>query len=219
MKKVNKAQQIREYITANPDAKGTDIAKKFKVGTTYVYQVRAKMKSAAKPKKIIIGKYEAEVAKKLGIPLEEYAKQRMNLAYEVSKGRPKIRMQSTVDRKLPEVGDSVGGLTLTRKISDDGNGYAYTWVRDELVASGEVPVDSHEDPRVPQFDTVNHPAHYKVGGIETIDFIDAKQFGYNLGNVIKYVSRADHKDNKVEDLKKAQWYLNREISKLTGEKA
>ena len=210
MKKVNKAQQIREYITANPDAKGIDIAKKFKVGTTYVYQIRHGMK----PKKIIIGKHEAGVAKALGLGIEEYAKRKMLVT-----GKPKIRMQSTVDRKLPEVGDSVGGLTLTRKISDDGNGYAYTWVRDEWVASGEVPVDSHEDPRIPQFDNVNHPAHYKVGGIETIDFIDAKQLGYNLGNVIKYVSRADHKDNKVEDLKKAQWYLNREISKLTGEKA
>jgi hypothetical protein len=75
------------------------------------------------------------------------------------------------------------------------------------------------DRRIPKFDNVNHPAHYKVGGIETIDFIDAKQLGYNLGNVIKYVSRANHKGNEIEDLKKAQWYLNREISKLTGEKA
>lgn len=210
MKKVNKAQQIREYMTANPNAKGIDIAKKFKVGTTYVYQIRHGMK----PKKIIISKYEAGVAKALGLGIKEYAKQKMLVT-----GKPKIRMQSTIDRKLPEVGDSVGGLTLTRKISDDGNGYAYTWVRDELVASGEVPVDSHEDPRVPQFDNVNHPAHYKIGGIETIDFIDAKQLGYNLGNVIKYVSRANHKGNELEDLKKAQWYLNREISKLTGEKA
>lgn len=65
------------------------------------------------------------------------------------------------------------------------------------------------------FDTVNHPAHYKVGGIEVIDFIESKNFGYNLGNVIKYVSRADHKGNKLEDLKKAQWYLTREINNLS----
>ena len=62
-------------------------------------------------------------------------------------------------------------------------------------------------------DNVNHPAHYKVGGIETIDFIEAKSLSYNLGNVVKYLTRADHKGNKIEDLKKAQWYLNREVSK------
>lgn len=62
-------------------------------------------------------------------------------------------------------------------------------------------------------DNVNHPAHYKVGGIETIDFIEAKELGYNLGNVIKYITRADHKGHAYEDLCKARWYLNREISK------
>jgi hypothetical protein len=65
-----------------------------------------------------------------------------------------------------------------------------------------------------QVDVVNHPAHYKVGGIEVIDFIESKGFSYNLGNVVKYVSRADHKGNRLEDLKKAQWYLNREVSNL-----
>ena len=69
--------------------------------------------------------------------------------------------------------------------------------------------------RVLAKDMVNHPSHYKVGGIETIDFIEAKSLGYNLGNVVKYITRADHKGNKLEDLKKAQWYLNREVSKLS----
>ena len=63
-------------------------------------------------------------------------------------------------------------------------------------------------------DPVNNPAHYTVGGIETIDFIEAKKLGYNLGNVIKYLTRADHKGNKLEDLRKAQWYLTREINSL-----
>jgi hypothetical protein len=63
-------------------------------------------------------------------------------------------------------------------------------------------------------DKINHPSHYKVGGIETIDFIEAKELGYHLGNVVKYISRADHKDNKLENLKKAQWYLNRAVSNL-----
>ena len=61
-------------------------------------------------------------------------------------------------------------------------------------------------------DPVNHPPHYKVGGIETIDFIESKELGYNLGNVVKYITRSDHKGNKLQDLQKAQWYLNREIA-------
>jgi len=61
-------------------------------------------------------------------------------------------------------------------------------------------------------DLVNHPPHYKVGGIETIDFIESKELGYNLGNVVKYITRADHKGNKLQDLQKAQWYLSREIA-------
>jgi hypothetical protein len=64
-------------------------------------------------------------------------------------------------------------------------------------------------------DMVNHPPHYKMGGIETIDFIEAKQFGYNLGNVVKYISRADLKGSHYEDLLKARWYLNREIAKFS----
>jgi hypothetical protein len=63
-------------------------------------------------------------------------------------------------------------------------------------------------------DLVNQPPHYTAGGIETIDFIEAKKLNYNLGNVIKYLTRADHKGNKLEDLRKAQWYLTREINSL-----
>lgn len=65
----------------------------------------------------------------------------------------------------------------------------------------------------PASDPVNHPAHYKTGGIETIDFIEAKEFNYNMGNAVKYISRAEHKGNKKQDLEKAIWYLNRELSR------
>lgn len=63
-------------------------------------------------------------------------------------------------------------------------------------------------------DVINHPAHYKVGGIETIDFIQAKltpeEFkGYLLGNVLKYASRAGHKDNAMQDAGKLAWYANK----------
>ena len=61
-------------------------------------------------------------------------------------------------------------------------------------------------------DAIN-PDHYKAGGIEAIDYIEAKGYGrgFCAGNVLKYVSRYQDK-NGVEDLKKARWYLDRLIS-------
>ena len=68
-------------------------------------------------------------------------------------------------------------------------------------------------------DVVNHPKHYTTGKIEVIDFIEDKELNFNLGNVVKYVSRAGRKKTSgksletkaLEDLKKAQWYIQREI--------
>jgi hypothetical protein len=63
---------------------------------------------------------------------------------------------------------------------------------------------------------IDHPAHY--GGAdniyEAINVIEAWQLNFCLGNVIKYINRAGKKGSKLEDLKKAQWYLAREIEKL-----
>ncbi|MBC1505569.1 DUF3310 domain-containing protein [Listeria sp. FSL L7-1509] len=58
-------------------------------------------------------------------------------------------------------------------------------------------------------DNINNPAHYTSGGIETLDYIKAKVSDYSsyaVGNILKYVSRYEHK-NGLEDLKKAQFYL------------
>lgn len=65
-------------------------------------------------------------------------------------------------------------------------------------------------------DMVNEPPHYKTGGIETIDFIEAKKLDYNLGNAVKYITRADHKGDKHEDLCKARWYINRAIASVSN---
>ena len=65
-------------------------------------------------------------------------------------------------------------------------------------------------------DLINHPPHYKEGGIETIDFIEAKKFNYNIGNAVKYLSRYKHKDSPIDDLKKARWYIDREIGVVEG---
>ena len=56
---------------------------------------------------------------------------------------------------------------------------------------------------------VNHPDHYNSGKYEVMDVIDDAGFteGFCLGNALKYILRAKHKENYIEDIKKAQWYL------------
>lgn len=63
-------------------------------------------------------------------------------------------------------------------------------------------------------DAVTRPAHYAHGTIEPLDFIEAQSLGYHEGNVIKYVARARHKGNELQDLKKAAEYLRRRIAQL-----
>lgn len=63
---------------------------------------------------------------------------------------------------------------------------------------------------------VNHPEHYNKGKIEVIDYIEDQDMNFNLGNAIKYISRAGLKNKStiVEDLEKAKWYIQREIDRL-----
>ncbi len=68
-------------------------------------------------------------------------------------------------------------------------------------------------------DNINNPEHYTSGGIETLDYIKAKVSdypSYTVGNILKYVSRYEHK-NGIEDLKKAQFYLNDLIEWMESE--
>ena len=66
----------------------------------------------------------------------------------------------------------------------------------------------------PISDSVNKPYHYTQGKIEVIDFIEDQKLNYHEGQIIKYVCRANHKGNYLQDLKKAQWYLNRLINNI-----
>lgn len=63
-------------------------------------------------------------------------------------------------------------------------------------------------------DPVKKPAHYNFGKFETIAVIEDWGLSYHLGNVVKYISRAPHKGEELQDLKKAQWYLERHIKNL-----
>lgn len=64
-------------------------------------------------------------------------------------------------------------------------------------------------------ETVDHPPHYTghPSGIECIDVVE--HMGFNLGNAVKYVWRADLKHDALEDLRKAAWYIQREIERRT----
>lgn len=77
--------------------------------------------------------------------------------------------------------------------------------------------DQAMEEREQQLQAVDHPAHY--GGAdntyEAIKVIEAWQLDFHLGNVVKYISRAGKKGSKLEDLKKAQWYLNRAVGNNT----
>ncbi len=66
-------------------------------------------------------------------------------------------------------------------------------------------------------DPVNHPTHYTQGPIEVIEIIEGFDLNFHLGNVIKYVLRASHKGKRLQDLKKARWYLDRFIGYLNKE--
>jgi hypothetical protein len=111
---------------------------------------------------------------------------------------------------------------VRRKINGD---YVDAIVEAAHTNRGKVPVDNFPkvgDNPIPEFlqakfalcleDEINHPLHYKRNGIEAVDVIEAFELNYRLGNVVKYVLRHVCKGG-VNDLKKAQWYLNREISK------
>jgi hypothetical protein len=71
----------------------------------------------------------------------------------------------------------------------------------------------NQSPLSPKADAVNHPPHYTShpSGVECIQVTEHMSF--NLGNVVKYLWRADEKSAPLQDLKKAQWYLNREITR------
>ena len=63
-------------------------------------------------------------------------------------------------------------------------------------------------------DNVNNPSHYNTGTIEVITVIEDWKLNFNLGNAIKYIGRCEHKNNKKEDIKKAIWYLERELKNI-----
>jgi hypothetical protein len=184
--KATKSAQIRNYVASNPKAKSADVAKAIGVTPAYVATVLWNAKKKAKV---------AKVAKKK-------SKVDLSPALKFLEGRAQAQKENWKQLGLFSSDVPMGKDTVTKLSPNRMAQLAYEAGKAKFRMEGD------------RSDAVNHPAHYKVGGIETIDFIEAKKLGYNLGNVVKYITRADHKDNKLEDLRKAQWYLTREINSL-----
>lgn len=93
-------------------------------------------------------------------------------------------------------------------------------VRNEMSEKGENTRTS--DKKIPTAEAVDSPSHYSAGWSNGAEIIDiAEHLNFNRGNVVKYVARAGRKysDKELEDLKKALWYLQREVARLEMEKA
>jgi hypothetical protein len=157
------------------------------------------------------GKIRAYIAKNPLAKAREIAdlfKVSLQAVYQVTY---KMRKEAAPKTTIPTAVDTTTELTPERiaKLAYElTKGHRRHPITGKALMQGADIVSTHHT------DMVNHPPHYKAGGIETIDFIEAKELGYNLGNVVKYITRADHKGNMLEDLKKAQWYLSRAIEKL-----
>ncbi len=83
----------------------------------------------------------------------------------------------------------------------------------EFLNADNQPTENQQEETKPseQKETVNHPSHYNQGKFEAIDVIEDWKLNFNLGNAVKYIARCPFKQNKLEDLKKARWYIEREI--------
>lgn len=68
---------------------------------------------------------------------------------------------------------------------------------------------------MPEEDKINHPRHYTIGKYEVIDIIEDWNLSYLEGNVVKYIARAKHKGDELNDLMKARWYLDRRIQQIS----
>jgi hypothetical protein len=184
-KKVSRASLMRQYYNGNPNATPVEVAKKFKT----TYQVAYMVKRGMEPKKLMLTTAEVAIANRLGVSMKEYAEHKARAGKfkriaTFTSNKPILNPEITVEETITDTIRSLGG-----------------------------PTDEEMMNAPPKADPVNHPAHYKVGGIETIDFIEAKALSYHLGNAVKYITRADHKGNRLQDLQKAKWYIDRAIEK------
>ena len=183
--------------------------------------VKRKQTKSAKVRAFILANPDAKaryIADQVGVPIQLVYNIQYKLRNPVAK--PKIvtlvgssdkSIMEQLNPDIPVYKDSVTNVTSTalkrlmsKRLMDAPGRGPHPILDKDLIEMVEKPADA-----------VNNPAHYTDGGIETIDYIEAKGLGYHLGNAVKYISRAGKKGTNqgLEDLKKAQWYLARAIEK------
>jgi hypothetical protein len=180
-----KTNKIRAYMYANPDVSLKTIAEMFGVGMHTIYSIR------------------------------HFDKKNPTAATIASGGSEPSNCTVTHQPDgLVEVKGKYNSLLITEK---QFNGLSPAQRSNISYRLNKIPARMQAPQTVTStvHDPVNQPSHYKVGGVETIDFIEAKGLGYHLGNVVKYITRAGHKGTNqgLEDLRKARWYLDRAIEK------
>ena len=121
-----------------------------------------------------------------------------------------------------ELGTITAKMQFTYHIKYDGTptgkyfATSVFWAEDILEKLPEIKMSEALAMLEPKPDAVTRPQHYNQGKIEVIEFIEDKKLNYHKGNAIKYISRAGikNKDKEIEDLRKAIWYLEREIATI-----
>lgn len=129
---------------------------------------------------------------------------------ELNEPKKKVAPKDNKSKKVDEVPPVISKMETTESyINSESVQGLYDCTDDVKVSC--VSTDKKHNPIT---NVIDHPSHYNKGKIEVIDFIEDQGLSFHLGNVIKYVARAGSKGDKLEDLKKARWYLDRYINEV-----
>ena len=185
-----RASKVREFILLNPDISAQFITDKFNVPLQTVYNLRYHLK------------------KKLAEKGQEL-KRSANTDEQVTQVKV-----TRIEQLLNEWSNAPVEIVQPKTPQEHVKDILDNWQPPKTITPVTAPILESEWKNIVQPDPVNHPAHYTHGGIETIDFIQAKltpeEFrGYLKGNILKYGSRLGHKDNDMQDAGKLAWYTNK----------
>jgi hypothetical protein len=149
------------------------------------------------------------IADKFSVPLQSVYNIRYHLKKKLAEKGQELKRSANVDEQVAKV-----KVTRIEQLLNEWSNAPVEIVAPKTITPVTTPILESEWKNIIQPDPVNHPAHYTHGGIETIDFIQAKltpeEFrGYLKGNILKYGSRLGHKDNDMQDAGKLAWYTNK----------
>ena len=155
------------------------------------------------------------IADKFSVPLQTVYNLRYHLKKKLAEKGQELKRSANVDEQITQV-----KATRIEQLLNEWSNAPVEIVTPKTITPVTAPILESEWKNIIQPDPVNHPAHYTHGGIETIDFIQAKltpeEFrGYLKGNILKYGSRIGHKENDMQDAGKLAWYTNKLRSVLT----